>query len=1055
MKKFIAVLLTLATLLTLEIPVSAATITGSCGDNADWTLNGDTLTISGTGPLDSWNTWDDYRKQIRKVIIEEGITAIGYCTFAYHTNLEDVALPDSLTTIGGQAFQGSDKLTIITLPKNVQHFYSTQSVCHAASVFSCDNLTAIEVHPENQWFCDVDGVLFDKEMHTLLCYPLGRTETHYTIPSGVKELAHSAFSHSRCTIDLPNSLQIIGRSAFYSADFCNISIPNGVTQIHQYAFENCDFLTEITLPSSVEKVWRDAFVSCDRLDCITFENPDCAIQNSPQALTSDTTVKGYLGSTAETYAKRFGRNFIDLETGMLYEYDTGNAGFLNLLPTNITASVPTFCGITNYSYATGETTGYQPNLVLETNTDIPEYQEMLSFVNNLTSGCSTDYEKAKVISKWVTDNMTYQFGLSGYGHTAKGVYKLFKNLVGNCECYTQLTNFMLHLAGIPNATATSYDHCWSLALLDGRWVQIDSTNGLFDGPEAYYGDIYQIVFSPDGEIVCIIDDLLDVKLTSYGLSISDNFTFQQITIPDYVTYIYGDTFNLRKNKEGNPYVTIHGSVGSYAHEYVMKNLPDYLVSANGSKFTAVYHSHRFEWHNPIPATCTTPGTKGHYTCSDCGKLFTYAGSKYEVSAQSLTIPTSEHSFRALCRNDTSHWWACSCGATSGAENHNYGQWTIITAATENRTGIRQRICSECGYVETQQIPSHNSDNAVGNTAITQMGHNLSYEDLIYVINIFNLAGIEGIDLDKDAGLLIWTVEEFEALDKIAFDPDHANPGLKPYRNTDYYYGSSEGILTRDLRKEAYYVGYIKLADGSYVYSEPKLYSPAIYAYNMLSKSSTSEETKELCVALLNYISAAQMYFDKATPAADLVNADLTDEQKALNWENLSFNLAPEIPADKQVDRDTDVFTDTGKNLLFEEMISIVALYRIDNEVINNAVDCGTIFWTAEQFAALNGAPSIDNIGAGTKTGMSVYCNTPGQWYAQAPEVAAKNMADTQYYYLGYVIHSDGTVSYAGVQSYTVEQYIFNTVAKESTSAEMRAFAQWLYVYERAAKDAIA
>lgn len=338
--------------------------------------------------------------------------------------------------------------------------------------------------------------------------------------------------------------------------------------------------------------------------------------------------------------------------------------------------------------------------------------------------------------------------------------------------------------------------------------------------------------------------------------------------------------------------------------------------------------------------------------------------------------------------------------------------------------------------------------------ITQKGRTLNYEDLIYVIDIFDLTGAENVDLNKDAGLLVWSVDEFEALDEIAFDAEHANPGLKPYRNTGYYYGSSEGIFTRDLYKEAYYVGYLKLADGSYVYSEPKLYSPAIYAYSMLSKSSTSAETKELCVALLNYISAAQMYFDKNTPAADLVNADLTADQKTLNWENISFNLAPEVPADKQVERDANVFTGTGKNLLFEEMISIVSIFKIDDSVIADAKEYGTIYWTAEQFAALEGAPSIDNIGAGTKTGMSVYRGNAGQWYSQAPEIAAKNMADTQYFYLGYVIHADGSVSYSGVQSYTVEQYISNTVGKTSTSDEMRAFAQWLYFYERAAKDAI-
>ncbi len=368
------------------------------------------------------------------------------------------------------------------------------------------------------------------------------------------------------------------------------------------------------------------------------------------------------------------------------------------------------------------------------------------------------------------------------------------------------------------------------------------------------------------------------------------------------------------------------------------------------------------------------------------------------------------------------------------------------------------ICDYCGAVVKAAL-GHKYVNGICSVcgdifvSITQKGRTLNYEDLIYVIDIFDLTGVEGIDLTKDAGLLIWSVEEFEALSEIAFDADHAKVGLKPYRSADYYCGSSDGIFTRDLYKEAYYVGYVKLADGSYVYSEPRLYSPAIYAYNMLDKDTTSAETKELCVALLNYISAAQVYFH-GTAEADLVNNKLTDEQKTLNWENISFNLAPEVPADKHVAGDESVFKRTGKNLLFEEMISIVSIYMIDDAVIADAQEYGTIYWTAEEFAALEGAPSIDNIGSGTKTGMAQYRGNAGQWYSQAPEVAAKNMADTQYYYLGYVVHADGSVSYSGVISYTVEQYISNKVNDPDTSDTMLAFAQRLYHYERAAKDAI-
>ena len=356
----------------------------------------------------------------------------------------------------------------------------------------------------------------------------------------------------------------------------------------------------------------------------------------------------------------------------------------------------------------------------------------------------------------------------------------------------------------------------------------------------------------------------------------------------------------------------------------------------------------------------------------------------------------------------------------------------------------------CYYMAWDNGNSYNTFPYPITSAIAQKGRTLSYEDLIYVIDIFELTGIEGVDLTKDAGLLIWSVEEFEALSQIAFDAEHANVGLKPYKETGYYCGSSDGIFTRDLHEEAYYVGYVKLPNGSYIYSDAKLYSPATYAYNMLEKSSTSASTKDLCVALLNYISAAQVYFH-GTAEADLVNAQLTAAQKTLTWDNVPVNLAPEVPANKQVNKDSTVFTGTGKNLLFEEMISMTAIFKISDSIINDARSCGTIFWTAEQFAELQGTPSISNYGNGIKTQLTQYRGNAGQWCSMAPEVAAKEMADTQYYYMAYVVHSDGSISYSGVSAYTIETYIDN---KANTSTSMGQFAIALYYYERAAKAAL-
>ena len=80
---------------------------------------------------------------------------------------------------------------------------------------------------------------------------------------------------------------------------------------------------------------------------------------------------------------------------------------------------------------------------------------------------------------------------------------------------------------------------------------------------------------------------------------------------------------------------------------------------------------------------------------------------------------------------------------------------------------------------------------------------------------------------------------------------------------------------RTAVKNLYFKAYIKLADGSYVYSSLKYYNAKMYVTNKLSDSSAGEDLKALCVALMNYGAAAQTYFNVE---GNLMNADLTDYQ---------------------------------------------------------------------------------------------------------------------------------------------------------------------------------
>ena len=89
-KRILSLALVLCFVLTL-LPAAfadSAPTSGTCGDNLTWRLDGSTLTISGTGDMDDYHDdlheyspWSGYRSRIIEVIIEPGVTSIGYDAF--------------------------------------------------------------------------------------------------------------------------------------------------------------------------------------------------------------------------------------------------------------------------------------------------------------------------------------------------------------------------------------------------------------------------------------------------------------------------------------------------------------------------------------------------------------------------------------------------------------------------------------------------------------------------------------------------------------------------------------------------------------------------------------------------------------------------------------------------------------------------------------------------------------------------------------------------------------------------------------------------------------
>lgn len=101
----------------------AAITSGSAGSNATWTYDDvtKTMTISGTGAMSNFSATTNLGtgKTINTLIIEEGITSVGNHAFNGSTKITSISLPSSLVAVGIGAFHDSKSLTSIEIPDGV------------------------------------------------------------------------------------------------------------------------------------------------------------------------------------------------------------------------------------------------------------------------------------------------------------------------------------------------------------------------------------------------------------------------------------------------------------------------------------------------------------------------------------------------------------------------------------------------------------------------------------------------------------------------------------------------------------------------------------------------------------------------------------------------------------------------------------------------------------------------------------------------------------------------------------------------------------------------
>ena len=209
--------------------------------------------------------------RLNTLSLPNGIRSIGeYCFYFSHIS-GHLELPDSLRVIKQYAFSSNNTLSSINIPPLVDSI--------GFRAFSpMQGLHNIVVDSANEHYCSYNGVLYSKDMTTLLCCPSGKTGEVFTIPNGVTYISDLA-------------IELCG--------FTSVEIPNTVTTIKNAAFSESERLTSIHIPASVTHLEGGIFRGCKRLNNLTIDSLNTSYKLVDGALYSinmDTILSHHLAS---------------------------------------------------------------------------------------------------------------------------------------------------------------------------------------------------------------------------------------------------------------------------------------------------------------------------------------------------------------------------------------------------------------------------------------------------------------------------------------------------------------------------------------------------------------------------------------------------------------------------------------------------------------------------------------------------------------------------------------------------------------------------------------
>ncbi|CDA73129.1 fibronectin type III domain protein [Ruminococcus sp. CAG:579] len=214
-----------------------------------------TVLDDGTVEITSYNGSDD-DVVIPSKIKGKKVTSIGAWAFEEYIqgpgfNIKSVVIPDTVTSIGSEAFGNCENLKKVTLPSSVT----------SIGTYAFSGTPWLEALKKNNTFVVVNNILLDATS----------AEGEVTIPGGVVTIAGGAFAEANITnVNFPDSVKYINAWAFKECTKLNhVVLPKNLVSIDG-AFNTCYNLISIVIPKSVKTIGIQTFYYCTSLKAVYY-----------------------------------------------------------------------------------------------------------------------------------------------------------------------------------------------------------------------------------------------------------------------------------------------------------------------------------------------------------------------------------------------------------------------------------------------------------------------------------------------------------------------------------------------------------------------------------------------------------------------------------------------------------------------------------------------------------------------------------------------------------------------------------------------------------------